>query len=231
MVLAAGVGVPGIAQAEPLISRTCNHSLDCTGWFTGPVALDWTVSAGDVVRGCVDVTIGEDTPGRQEGCIAKDATDVVQRTVTITLDQTAPVVTGVVPGRQPDHAGWYTHPVTFGVQGSDLTSGIASCEAPGYAGPDARDASVVASCRDRAGNAAARAFPLSYDATPPDPGRRPRRRATTSSGSRGPPPRPRASSAAPASTPRRASSSIAAPGPGTPTGGSATAIATAMSSR
>ena len=168
--LAAYGCAPAVAQAEPLITRTCNDSADCAGWFTGPVALDWTVSAGVVVRGCADVTITADTTGRLEGCIARDSTDTVQRTVTITLDQTAPVVTGVEPGRLPDHAGWYTHPVTFGVQGTDVTSGIASCEAPGYAGPDAREASFIASCRDRAGNAAARAFPLSYDATPPDPG-------------------------------------------------------------
>ena len=168
--LLAACATPAVAHAEPLISRTCDGSADCGGWFRAPVALNWTVSAGVVVSGCTDVTLSQDTPGRQEGCIAKDDVDTVQRTVTVRIDRTPPVVTAAVPARPPDHRGWYTHPVTFGVEGSDVTSGVSACDAPSYSGPDSAVATIVAGCVDRAGNAAARAFPLSYDATPPDPG-------------------------------------------------------------
>jgi hypothetical protein len=89
-------------------------------------------------------------------------------TVTVKLDRTPPVVTDAAPERPPDHAGWYTHPVEFTAHGSDATSGVAACVASGYAGPDAFNATFVATCRDVAGNTASRAFALSYDATPPD---------------------------------------------------------------
>ena len=159
--LLAACATPAVAHAEPLISRTCDGSADCGAWFRAPVALNWTVSAGVVVSGCTDVTLSQDTPGRQEGCIAKDDVDTVQRTVTVRIDRTPPVVTAAVPARPPDHRGWYTHPVTFGVEGSDVTSGVSGCDAPSYSGPDSAVATIVAGCVDRAGNAAARAFPLS----------------------------------------------------------------------
>jgi hypothetical protein len=90
-------------------------------------------------------------------------------TVVVSLDQTAPNIFGVVPARPPDHAGWYTHPVSFTAQADDVTSRLAGCDAQSYSGPDALNAAIVATCRDRAGNAASRAFTLNYDATPPDP--------------------------------------------------------------
>jgi hypothetical protein len=37
----------------------------------------------------------------------------------------------------------------------------------GYSGPDSGAASVTGACRDKAGNAASRAIPFAYDATPP----------------------------------------------------------------
>jgi hypothetical protein len=89
--------------------------------------------------------------------------------VTIQVDQTSPTVTAAMPARPPDHGAWYTHPVAFAIQGDDATSKLASCDAPSYSGPDTANATIVATCRDKAGNSASRAFPLSYDATSPDP--------------------------------------------------------------
>jgi hypothetical protein len=168
VVLVASAGGPAAAQAEPLITRTCNGSPTCSDWFTSPVKLDWTVAAGSALSGCVDVVLTQDTTGTQQGCIATDGTDTIDRSVTIKLDRTPPVVTDAAPDRPPDHAGWYSHPVEFTAHGSDATSGVAACVAPGYGGPDAFNATFVGTCRDVAGNIASRAFALSYDATPPD---------------------------------------------------------------
>jgi hypothetical protein len=168
LVLAACGFSSAVAHAEPLVTRTCNGSTNCAGWFTSPVRLVWIVSAGNKMSGCVDVTLTQDTTGIQQGCIAGDGTETVERTVTIKLDQTPPVVTDATPDRPPDHGGWYTHPVEFNPHGSDATSGVAACVAPGYGGPDAFNATFVATCGDVAGNIASRAFALSYDATPPD---------------------------------------------------------------
>ena len=164
------VAAPAVAQAEPLIARTCNGSSDCSGWFRGPVRLEWSVAGGSPVSGCADVTLTQDTTGAQQGCIASDGVDTIDRTVTIKLDRTAPLVTEAVPDRVPDHGGWYSRPVTFTARGTDATSGVLGCDEPTYAGPDAISATVVATCRDIAGNAASRMFPLRYDATAPDLG-------------------------------------------------------------
>jgi hypothetical protein len=166
--LALVAAAPALAQAEPLITRSCNGSSVCSGWFTAPVRLTWTVSGGSATSGCVDITLTQDTKGIQQGCIASDGTDMVERTVTITIDRTAPLVTGALPDRLPDHGGWYSRPVTFTPEGTDATSGLLGCDKPSYAGPDSVSASVLATCRDVAGNSASRAFPLRYDATPPD---------------------------------------------------------------
>jgi hypothetical protein len=168
-VLAAGAWLSPAANAQPLIARSCNDSPVCTGWFTEPVRLDWTVNPGVPELGCVDVTIAQDTPGLQQGCFAREGTETASRSVTIQLDQTPPAVTDAVPDRPPDHAGWYRRPVTFTGVGKDAMSGIDRCEKVTYAGPDNASATIVATCRDVAGHVASRAFPLRYDATPPDP--------------------------------------------------------------
>jgi len=168
VVLAAAASLPAAAGAQPLIARSCNDSPVCSGWFTEPVRLDWTVNPGTPELGCVDVTIVQDTAGLQQGCFARDGLETASLAVTIQLDQTPPVVTDAVPDRPPDHAGWYTRPVTFSAVGKDATSGIDRCEKTTYAGPDNASASIVATCRDVAGHVASRAFPLRYDATPPD---------------------------------------------------------------
>jgi hypothetical protein len=169
-VLIACGSAPAAAQAVPVIDVECNGSSRCEGvWFTSPVFVDWTVSGHtEPPIGCADVTIRQDTTGDPHGCIAK-GNGTVEVTVVVSIDQTPPIITGALPSRPPDHAGWYTSPVTFTAQADDVTSRLAGCDAPSYSGPDAANATIVATCRDRAGNVASRAFPLSYDATAPDP--------------------------------------------------------------
>jgi hypothetical protein len=166
--VATVAAVPTTASAEPFVSRSCNGSQLCDVWFTGPVSLDWTYT-GSPTAGCVDETLMQDTQGSVRACHVVDAGESASKSVTIKLDQTPPIITAAVADRPPDHAGWYTHPVRFTAQSSDVTSGLAGCEAPSYSGPDSANATFVATCRDIAGNSATRSFALSYDATPPDP--------------------------------------------------------------
>jgi hypothetical protein len=169
IIAAACAWAPASAAALPEIDVECNGSPTCEGiWFTSPVFVHWTVSgATEPLQGCNDITIDKDTPGDPQGCIAKGG-GTKQVTVVVSLDQTPPIISGAVPDRPPDHAGWYSRPVTFAVQATDATSQLAGCDGPSYGGPDSANATVVATCRDKAGNSASRAFPLSYDATPPD---------------------------------------------------------------
>jgi hypothetical protein len=168
LVLAATLVAPSAARAIPSIDVRCNQSPTCDGvWFTSPVFVDWTVAGETSRQGCNDVTIDQDTTGNPQGCIATGG-GTVNATVVIRVDRTPPSITAAIAERPPDHGGWYTHPVTFAPQATDATSGLLGCEPAPYAGPDSIDARVVATCRDTAGNAASRAFPLRYDATPPD---------------------------------------------------------------
>ena len=82
-------------------------------------------------------------------------------------DTKKPLVTGINP--DPDPTGWYTKPVVFNFEGSDPTpgSGLDSCPAVTYDGPDGADAAVTGACLDKAGNVGTSLFPLKYDDTGP----------------------------------------------------------------
>jgi hypothetical protein len=81
-------------------------------------------------------------------------------------DATPPVVQAVTSNRAA-RSGWFNRPVRFAVHAADATSGLAVCPAVTYAGPDSARAWIGATCRDRAGNVATRAFSLKYDTAPP----------------------------------------------------------------
>ena len=154
------------AHAEPLISVTCSPG-GCAGWHTGPVTIDWTVSATSIT-GCEDTTLTGDTAGSPQGCIASDVDGTVSRQVNVRIDQTAPFVTGATPARAADGDGWYRQAIGVSFAGGDNTSGIAACSDTSYAGPDGAGVQVTGTCRDNAGNVSpSAAFTLNYDATAP----------------------------------------------------------------
>jgi hypothetical protein len=173
--LTVSLAVPGSAQATPpLIAPNCIGFVSCDRWFTTDVHLRWTITGGAPTAGCQELVLKEDTPptGRRFDCAAQQTEhpyDPASAAVTIFRDATPPVITDATPDRPPDHAGWYTRPVTFSISGSDVTSGLHSCDKVTYGGPDNGAAAIVATCRDAVGHVATRAFPLRYDATPPDP--------------------------------------------------------------
>jgi hypothetical protein len=172
--LAASVATaPAASAVPPQISPTCVGVPSCDRWFTGDVRLRWNISGGAPVAGCQDLVIRDDTPpgGRRYDCTAQQTDppyDAATAYVTMFRDATAPLVTDAQPERPPDRAGWYNRPIAFIAHGSDATSGIRSCVADTYGGPDSFNATIVATCRDIAGNSASRVFGLRYDATPPD---------------------------------------------------------------
>jgi hypothetical protein len=157
---AAAVDVTAVCSPEPA---------DCSSWYRQPVTIDWTVlpSGSPIIAGCQDRTISIDTTGTIEFCAAGTQRDSVRREKMITVDQTPPEVTTATPDRPFDIAGWFNHPVGFAFAGTDATSGIASCDPAAYGGPDGAAVTVTGTCRDNAGNAASRAFPLRYDASAP----------------------------------------------------------------
>lgn len=151
---------------------------DCTGWYRQSVTVKWGWFTGSAVYYAGDclpnpdpwVTFSADTKGYETWCEVKDAdsSDRTLRTVVIHIDKTAPSVAGVT-GRPADYGGWFNHPVSVLFQGSDATSGVASCSSATYAGPDGAGIAVSGSCQDVAGNVGTGSFVLNYDATPPSP--------------------------------------------------------------
>jgi hypothetical protein len=69
--------------------------------------------------------------------------------------------------RAADSNGWYNHAVGVAFSGNDGMSGVASCSATIYKGPDNGAAVVPGTCADAAGNVGHASLQLAYDATPP----------------------------------------------------------------
>jgi hypothetical protein len=144
---------------------------DGAGWFNHPV--DVTVTGTDAasgIAGCTTLTYaGPDAAAAPLSGNCRDAAGHVSAPVAGTLryDATPPRITAARPERPPDHAGWYTRPVSFSFTATDTLSGATPCPTATFAGPDSALARVVGTCADRAGNVAARAYGLRYDATAP----------------------------------------------------------------
>jgi hypothetical protein len=91
----------------------------------------------------------------------------VTNTVTVQIDQTPPTTVVATPARPPDLGLNYTAPLPITWSATDATSGIASCTALTYAGPDGPAVAPTGTCRDRAGNVSAPLpFTFNYDTAP-----------------------------------------------------------------
>jgi hypothetical protein len=134
------------------------------------VAFAWDPTGVTATTGCDTNTVTSDTTGWSRTCtVTYSNGSSSQLGVTIKKDSTPPTLTGGSPSRGPDSNGWYNNPVGINFNGTDATSGIASCSGPSYGGPDTASASFSGTCTDRAGNTSAPASfgPIRYDATPP----------------------------------------------------------------
>ena len=88
--------------------------------------------------------------------------------MSVKYDGSGPTIDSISFDRAPDSNGWYNHPVQIVFHGSDGGSGIGSCTAVTYTGPDTANTTVNGNCRDKAGNSTGGASaPFKYDSTPP----------------------------------------------------------------
>jgi hypothetical protein len=176
MVSLLAVSLPSSAvAANPQITPSIDGIQGSNGWWRGSshgnsVILHWTVSANPPLlstSGCEPaITVLGPETGKTFTCTATNADGTESSTKTIKIDADAPSVTPVL-ARSPDFNGWFNHPVTVTWQGSDATSGIASCSAATYSGPDKAAAPIGGGCTDQAGNVASAPVSINYDATAP----------------------------------------------------------------
>ena len=152
-------------------SAAAARSPDQSGWYNHPVLITW--AGTDNLSGIGTCTSSAyNGPDSATAVASGSCTDAAGNrsaplTFPLKFDATAPVVSAA-PGRAADANGWYNHAVSIAWSGTDATSGLAGCTpALTYTGPDAASAAPSGSCTDKAGNAAALAFPLRYDATAP----------------------------------------------------------------
>ena len=158
------------ATAPTVTGATPARAADRSGWWNHSVA--WTFAGTDAtsgISGCDTVTYsGPDTgTGDVAGACRDNAGNSTTGHSAIKYDGTAPTVTGATPARAADQAGWWNHSVKWTFAGTDATSGILSCDAPTYSGPDTGSGDVAGACRDNAGNSATGHAAIRYDATPP----------------------------------------------------------------
>jgi hypothetical protein len=163
--------LPPAASAAP-ITVTCNGGGCSTAWYktSVTVAFAWDPTGVTMTQGCDTNTVSSDTTGWSKTCIVSYTNgSSAQLGVTIKKDATPPTVNSGSPSRGPDANGWYNHPVGITFNGSDATSGIASCTSTSYGGPDSASASFAGSCTDQAGNTSGQTSfgPIKYDATRP----------------------------------------------------------------
>jgi hypothetical protein len=159
------------ATAPTMSGATPARAPDANGWYNRPLTVAFTGSdATSGIESCSTPTY--DGPDAAIASLSGSCRDRAGNTsgsgsFALKYDATAPEVTEPVPSRPPDRGGWYNRPVSFAFQGRDATSGIGSCGATSYDGPDTATARMTASCADQAGNTGSTTFPLQYDATGP----------------------------------------------------------------
>lgn len=160
------------ASAAP-ITVTCNGGGCGSGWYQTSVAVAFAWDPVGFVppasQGCLGANVTSDGTFSYSCDVNYNTGGTASLSVTVKRDATAPTVTGGSPSRGSDSNGWYNHPVAITFNGSDATSGIASCSGPSYGGPDTASASFSGTCTDQAGNTSAPVSfgPIKYDATPP----------------------------------------------------------------
>ena len=172
IVLVASLVCVGTASASYSITPSCNSQgqpVPCAGWHTSPVQVSWTWSPTDGTAAagtCTTQSYWYDVNTNAVCEVTGTNGDSGTTVQPIMVEVSSPTVT-VAPDRAPDFNGWYNHPVTASVEGSAF-SGILSCTAATYAGPESASATISGSCTDNAGKvAAATSSAFKYDATPP----------------------------------------------------------------
>jgi hypothetical protein len=160
-----------VDQTAPSVTgATPSRVADKSGWWNHSV--NWLFAGTDATSGiasCDTVTYSgpDSATGDVAGACRDNAGNSAIGHKAIKYDGTAPTITSITPERPADNAGWWNHSVKWTFAGSDATSGLASCDAPTYSGPDSGTADVAGDCRDNAGNARTGHTSIKYDDTPP----------------------------------------------------------------
>jgi hypothetical protein len=169
--VAAGLpNVPG-DPTPPVVTPLITGTLGLNGWYTTNVTVNWSVTDPESIilstTGCNAVTFTGNTTGTTLTCSAESDGGTATVSKTLRVDKTAPATTATT-SRAADSNGWYNHALSIDFNGTDATSGLASCSPDAsYGGPDTAAGIVSGTCQDQAGNTAPANLTLKYDASAP----------------------------------------------------------------
>ena len=150
----------------PSVGISLSRGPDSGDWYNHPV--DFRASGTDNLSGIASCSSGTIGAGSTSASCSDNAGNTASASVAIKYDSGPPSINSITFDRPPDSNGWYNHPVQVVFHGSDGGSGIASCSATTYSGPDTASTTVNGNCRDNAGNnAGGTSPPFKYDSTPP----------------------------------------------------------------
>ena len=162
---AASFGPIKYDATPPSVSAALSRGPDAGDWYNHPV--DFSASGSDNLSGIASCS-GGTVPGNSTATCRDNAGNSASVGVGVKYDASGPSIDSISFDRPPDSNGWYNHPVQVVFHGSDGGSGIASCTATTYSGPDTGSTTVNGSCRDNAGNSTGSTSPaFKYDSTPP----------------------------------------------------------------
>jgi hypothetical protein len=149
----------------PSVSASLSRGPDSGDWYNHPV--DFSASGSDNLSGIASCS-GGTIPGSSTATCRDNAGNSASVGVGVKYDASGPSIDSITFDRAPDSDGWYNHAVQVVFHGSDGGSGIASCTATTYSGPDTTGTTINGNCRDNAGNTTGGTSPsFKYDSTPP----------------------------------------------------------------
>lgn len=140
----------------PTITTSATPDPNANGWNSSPVTVAFACSDADSgVAICPPpVTIVAEGQGQVvTGTAADQAGNTASATIILSIDRTAPVITGT-PSPPANDAGWNNGPVGVTFSGMDTLSGIdpASVSAPAVLSNDGSNLSAIGQAADLAGN-------------------------------------------------------------------------------
>lgn len=168
--------------APPVTTATLSGTTGANGWYTSPVSV--ALAATDDLSGVASTSYSLDgsrqVPYTGEIQVTGNGTHILTfnstdktgnaeptNTLSVKIDNMPPVVTGTA-NMTSNSDGWYNHPMQISWAGTDVTSGIASCDNPAtYSGPDDSSVTITGHCTDNAGNVGTSAVTIKYDSSRP----------------------------------------------------------------
>jgi len=160
-----------VDATPPSTTVAPSRAPNASGWYRSGVTLTW--SGTDSTSGIAACTSpltysGPDTTAVTEsGSCQDNAGNWSAAPLTLHYDSTAPTTTPA-PSPAPNANGWLNSGVQVTWNGSDATSGVASCSAKSsYSSPDTAGTTLSGSCTDNAGNTGSGSFTVKLDTGAP----------------------------------------------------------------